>query len=120
MPTSNNGSVFTVKDLEIIQGMVFDPQASPGYCWIKSCLIWEDERALGLTPQAYERVAYLWIARGFIHRDSFCDCPEYCCEAWESELSAGLPWPGFKRIRISVADLEYMRLAEKALQEEAY
>jgi hypothetical protein len=48
---------------------VYDPAAEPGYAAIKGCLVWRDERPINITPEGYDRLCDLWIARSYLHRD---------------------------------------------------
>jgi len=47
-------SYFSGKDLELIEGLVYNPSLKPGYEALKDALIWSDERPDGLTPEGYE------------------------------------------------------------------
>lgn len=60
--------LFSGNDLALIELLDFDPKLEPGFDLIKSCLVWKDERPDGLTPEAYENLCDLWIARSFIHQ----------------------------------------------------
>jgi hypothetical protein len=70
--------------------LTYDPDAKPSYELLKACLVWEDERPNGLTPQGYERLCDLWIARSFLHRgmplNSGAFDPYYFERAWLQAL----------------------------------
>jgi len=60
--------LFDGEDLARIEALRLDPEAKPGYCLIKSCLAWDDERPDGVTKEAWYTLCDLWIARSFLHR----------------------------------------------------
>jgi hypothetical protein len=100
--------IFTGRDLELIESLKYNPCLEPGYCHIKDCLAWEDERVDGLTPDGYESLCDLWIARSFIHRNldfsAYDLSPEYFRDIWERALKQGFKWPGFNRLILSETD----------------
>ncbi len=110
--------LFTGNDLRLIESLVFRPELKPGYDFIKGCLVWEDERADGLTPEGYDNLCDLWIARSFIHRgldfSTYPLNPEYFGKVWERALQQGFSWPGYKRLTLNAEDKAYY---EAALQD---
>jgi hypothetical protein len=103
--------LFTGKDLQLMEALVYDPSLGPGYEALKGCLIWEDERPSGLSPDAYSNLCSLWGARALFHRGlTLADHPlnpEYSRDIWERALHQVPGWPGFKRITLSAKDKEY-------------
>jgi hypothetical protein len=102
---------FEGRDLELIENLEFNPDLEPSYDAIKNCLVWEDERPDGLTPDGYELLCDLWIARSFIHRDipfsSWVLDPEYFGRVWEDAMEAKFKWPGFNRLELAVNEKKY-------------
>lgn len=103
--------LFTGKDLSLVESLEFNAELKPGYDLIKSCLVWTDERPDGLTPEAYENLCDLLIARSFIHRGVDFSAhkldPVYFKNIWERALNQGFRWTGFQRLKLSDEDLAY-------------
>jgi hypothetical protein len=76
-----------------------------------SCLVWDDERAAGLSAPGYESLCDLLIARSFVHRGLDLSAheldPHYFRDLWQRALSQGLRWPGFQRLSLSEEDKAY-------------
>jgi len=102
---------FNGNDLELIEELEFNSELAPSYDVIKNCLVWDDERPDGLTPDGYEKLCDLWIARSFIHRDiSFSTWdldPEYFEQVWKEAKNAKFKWPGFNRLKLTERDRKY-------------
>ena len=102
---------FRDKDLELIEKLEFNPILEPSYDAIKNCLVWEDERPDGLTPDGYEKLCDLWIARSFIYRDiPFSECESdssYYERVWKKAMDVNFKWPGFKRMNLSEDEKAY-------------
>ena len=102
---------FQDRDLELIEGLEFNPELEPSYDAIKNCLVWEDERPDGLTSDGYEKLCDLWIARSFIHRGiPFSNWeldPEYFEHVWEEATQAKFKWPGFNRVKLTDREITY-------------
>ena len=103
--------LFTGNDLKLIEALEYNPDLKPGYDLIKSCLVWKDERPVGLTPAGYETLCDVWIARSFIHRgvDFSTDKldPKYFRDIWNRALNQKFKWPGFKRLALNEEDKAY-------------
>ena len=100
--------IFVGNDLKLIESLVYNPDLEPGYEHIKACLGWSDEVIDGLTPEGYQNLCDLLIARSFIHRSlpfsSYRLDPLYFADFWERALKQGFSWPGFKRLVLSEKD----------------
>ena len=106
-------SYFQGKDLELIESLVYNPDIKPSYEFMKDCLVWEDERPDGLTPEGYEKLCDLWIIRSYIHQkiappDWGLD-PKYFQESWLKATKHNFKWPGFFRLKLSKHDEEYYK-----------
>jgi hypothetical protein len=103
---------FHERDLQLIEALQYDPDLTPGFESIKSCLVWRDECPDGLTPDGYEKLSDLLVARSFIHQGrpftSWTLAPELFGNAWSEAYAANFRWPGFNRIALSAADQEYL------------
>ena len=111
-------SYFWGNDLKLIEALVYNPNLEPSFDVMRDALVWNDERADGLTPEGYEKLCDLWIARSYIHRgipfsESELD-PEYFGRVWSEATKQGFKWPGFNRLHLSKQDREYY---EKSLRE---
>src|SRR5438874_7732579 len=97
-----SGPLFTGNDLRLIESLVFDPSLKPAFDPMKDCLVWADERAEGLTPDGYESLCDLWIARSFLHRgvdfSTHALDPNYFREVWDRAIQQGFNWPGSCRL----------------------
>ena len=102
---------FYDRDRKLIEALRYDAALKPSFELIKSCLVWEDERPEGLTPDGYDKLCDLWIARSFIHRNlpfsSWTLAPDYFEGAWKAASEDGFSWPGFRRLQLSAEDLAY-------------
>lgn len=109
---------FWGNDLKLIEALVYNPNLKPSFEAIKGALIWSDERPDGLTPEGYEKLCDLWIARSLIHQGiPFTDWPldpEYFGTVWSQARKQGFKWPGFNRLHLNKQDREYY---EKSLSE---
>lgn len=105
--------IFTGKDLELIESLVYDPDLEPGYDMIKSCLIWGDEKPAGISPRGYSALCDLWISRSFLHLGkAFSEDeidPEYFGKFWARAMEQNFKWPGFKRLTLSEEDRAYYK-----------
>ena len=103
---------FVGKDLELMKSLKYDPELKPNYESIKGCLIWEDERPIGLSSEAYRAVGSLLIARSLLHQDLTLDAhpinPELCKKLWAHAQQQISNWPGFKRLTLSDEDRNYL------------
>src|SRR5437868_2330157 len=104
----DSGQLFTGKDLRIIESLVFDPALKPMFDPWRDCLVWSDERPDGLTPNGYERLCDLLIARSFIHRNLDFSThtldPVYFKQIWDRAMNYKFQWPGFNRLNLSAED----------------
>ena len=102
---------FSDRDRAIVEALTYDPTCKPGFEILKACLIWPDECPYNLTPEGYEKLCDLWIARSFIHRglpfSSWPLAPEYFERAWDEALRDNVRWPGFRRLTLSAKDRAY-------------
>ena len=100
-------------DREIIESLVYDAALKPTFEFLKSCLIWEDERPRGLSKRGNEFLRRLWVARSFIHqglpREKWGLAPSFFVAAWDCAQSAELRWPGFQRVQLNEEDAGYYR-----------
>ena len=107
--------LFSDRDRALVEALVFEPALKPGYELLKGCLIWrEDEVPDGLTPDGYETLCDLLVARRFIHlgkpfpsAQSVIGCQLQ--PTWETALASGLKWNGFRRLKLSPEDDRYLR-----------
>jgi hypothetical protein len=113
---------FSDGDKEKVEALVYDSSLKPSFEVIKSCLIWKDECPPDLTPEGYERLCDLWIARSFIHQNrAFSDWeidPSYFEKVWTKAREEGIKWPGFNRIELTTADREYLYENLRSLEKE--
>jgi hypothetical protein len=102
---------FSEKDRSLIESLRYDVTLEPSFDLIKSCLVWADERADGLTRDGYEKLCDLWIARSFLHRgmpfSSWKLAPEYFGALWQDAMKEVGAWPGFLRLQLSKRDRAY-------------
>jgi hypothetical protein len=110
---SRKESFFSGRDLQLIEALQYDPDLTPGFESIKSCLVWRDECPDGLTPDGYEKLSDLLVARSFIHQGrpftSWKLAPELFGNVWSEANAANFRWPGFNRTTLSAADQEYLK-----------
>lgn len=97
--------LFTGNDLRLIESLQHDPDLKPCFDVLRDCLIWTDERPNGLSPEGYEALLDLWIARSFLHQGKSFSThsldPHYFEDIWTRALSQGFKWPGFQRLELS-------------------
>jgi hypothetical protein len=111
------------EDRAAIESLVFDPTLAPGFEIVKYCLIWSDERPVGISHAGYEYVSDLWVARGYIHRgvptERWGLGPEPYLKTWNDALDTCLRWPGFRRLPLSIRDQKYLdeQLAKSPLED---
>lgn len=102
-------TLFSENDRRLIEALSFDPGAEPSFEMLKGCLVWPDERPEGITPNGYETLCDLWIARGMIHAGTDPDrlAAPYR-NAWTEAVRTNLQWPGLRRLKLSEIDREYL------------
>jgi hypothetical protein len=97
--------MLSTTDRALVEGLDFDPAATPAYNEITACLVWPDELPDGLTPYGYEYMRDLLGARGFIHRaipiESWDRGWTDRVDRWNEALRGGLRWNGFLRIALT-------------------
>jgi hypothetical protein len=103
--------LFSEKDKELIESLVFDSSLAPEFNAVSACLYWDDEISWYMTPAGIKIVRLLWIARSLLHRGLTCDDhdfnPEACRQLWKQATEEIPDWPGFKRLVLSKKDKEY-------------
>lgn len=113
---------FAKYDLHLIESLVYQPELKPGFEYLKACFIWEDERPDDLTPEGYEKLCDLWIARSFIHRkvpfSSWELDPNYFEQVWSTAQPQAFKWPGFHRLQLNQEDALFYELEQAKLYEE--
>jgi hypothetical protein len=111
--------LFIGKDLQLIQNLRYDPALTPSFEGLRGCLIWDDERPDGLSPEAYNYLSSLWGARSLLHKGlSLSDHPinpEYATDIWQRALKQVPNWPGFKRLKLTEKDAQYLQHEENEL-----
>ncbi len=111
--------IFGPDDLRLIESLVYDSSLEPRFDALRACLVWRDEEPKGLTPDGYNNLCRLWIARSFLHRglDFFAHPldPEFIRQFWQRAGKQGFKWTGFERLTLSTKDKEYY---EKMLHQE--
>jgi hypothetical protein len=106
--------VFNARDLRLIEDLGYNPDLEPSFDEIKGCLVWEDERPSGLTPEGYERLCDLWIIRGYIHREvsphqwGIDPSSGYFQDLWKQAQTEQIKWSGFRRMKLSSKDRHYL------------
>jgi hypothetical protein len=102
---------FSARDHHVIEALQFDGNAKPAFELLKSCLIWPDERPAGISPEGYEKLCDLWIARACLHRGQAIGSgaldPAQFQRAWQEALDDKINWPGFQRVKLSPDDQAY-------------
>jgi hypothetical protein len=109
---------FTPDDRRLLEALRFDPDATPAFEAIKGCLVWPDETPDGISPEGYERLSDLWVARSMLHqgrRDA--DLPAGLRTAWQVAHTEVASWPGFGRVDLSDADRDYLQAQLRELEE---
>jgi hypothetical protein len=114
--------LFTGRDLELIESLVYDPVLSPSFDIMRGALIWADEWPNGLTSDGLDNLFSLIAARSFLHRgldfSKFKLAPDRFRLIWESAQQQGFRWPGFKRLTLSDTDKAYYEHQLKEAAEE--
>jgi hypothetical protein len=104
--------VFKGKDLDLIQSLVYDSSLEPMYCSFRMYLHWPDELPSGITPEGYETLCDLWIARACLYHgitlDQSLDQAVFT-RVWDRAIAQGLQWPGFQRLKLSNIDQSYFQ-----------
>jgi hypothetical protein len=106
--------LFSERDRRLIEALEYRPALEPGFDEIKACLVWDDERPVGLTPAGYEMLCDLWIIRGYIHRGipeerwGIDPASGYFQDVWRRAQADALRWPGFNRMTLGAADRGYL------------
>ena len=112
---------FSGEARRIVEALVYDPALEPGFELIKGCLIWADERPMGLDSANYEKLCDLWVARSFVHRGvpftSHHLAPDYFGRVWSLALADGFSWPGFRRLELSIEDRIYYEACLRECEE---
>lgn len=100
------------EDRVLLESLSYDPSAEPAFDPLRYCLVWADERPVGLTPSGYELLGDLWIVRGFIHRKldegRWGLDPAHFRSVWSYAQDTHLAWPGFRRIELSPEERAYL------------
>ncbi|MDR2209732.1 MAG: hypothetical protein LBE22_12430 [Azoarcus sp.] len=107
----------TEKEIDILNGLLYDENAKPSFGFYKNCLVWPDEgEHAPLSREGQEFLADLLITRGFIHQqlpyEEWGVTPQswkYFTKIWEFGLKNIPNWPGFKRLGLFEADKKYMK-----------
>ena len=102
---------FSDRDRAVIEALQYNADASPAFELLKSCLVWPDERPKNITPEGYEKLCDLWIARACLHRGQPVGSgtldPTSMQRAWQEALDDKISWPGFRRLKLSPEDQAY-------------
>ena len=114
--------LFTGNDLVLIEQLVFDSSLEPSFDLMRDCLVWADEIPDGLTPDAFDYLCDLLIARSLFHKGLTLDdhplSPDYCKTIWARAVNQNLKWTGFQRIEVGAKDLEYLQLMREECKQE--
>lgn len=101
------------EDRALLEALEYQPDKEPTFDPLRCCLVWADERPVGLTPIGYEFLGDLWIVRGFMHRGvaehAWGLDPVHFRSVWEYAQSTGLRWPGFRRINLADRDVAILK-----------
>jgi hypothetical protein len=115
---------FSGRDLRLIESLTYEPTSEPSYDLIKDALIWDDERPHGLTPDGYEKLCDLWIARSFLHKripfSSWKLDPIFFENVWSEAIEQGFSWPGFNRLELSEKDKQYYEIQRADAMNSSY
>lgn len=97
--------LFSENDRGLIEAAQFDSSLEPRFNALSATLVWEDEIPSNITPDAYDVLSSLWVARSLMHRGlTFADHPinpEASQRIWEQAVLEIPNWPGFKRLALS-------------------
>jgi hypothetical protein len=107
--------LFTGRDLEMVESLVYEPDLEPGYDILRGCLAWMDEGLMApLTPAAHRNLQDLIVARSYIQegRDfsEWTFGPDRFRRVWKRALKQGFRWPGFKRLTLTDSDKAFLEL----------
>ncbi len=116
---TQNEPLFSERDKELVDALVFDDSLEPMFNSLADYFIWFDERPDNITPDGSDKLQTLWVGRSLLHkRLTFADHeinPEYCAKVWNQALEEIPNWPGFKRLKLNEKDNE---LFQKCLANE--
>ena len=103
---------FSAYDKDIITNLSYDNAAEPAFDNMRDCLVWPDERPDNLTPDGYEKLQDLFIARSLIFhltqvKKTSPEVPSSFENAWKAAQKQVPTWPGFRRLTLSIEDREY-------------
>ncbi len=106
------------RDRQLVESLAYDPSLEPRFNALRSYLTWEDESPSGITPNGYDTLSDLLIARAFLYHGF--ELPELCdrrhfADIWNRAIAEKLKWPGFNRLVLSATDREYY---DRVLNEE--
>ena len=107
---TDTDTIFNERDLTLIESLEYDPSLKSMYCSFRMYLHWPDELPSGITPEGYDTLCDLWIARACLHHGLKLHeslNPEAFTNVWNKALAQGLKWPGFNRVALSDEDKEY-------------
>ncbi len=103
---------FSERDRALVESLRYDSSLKPAFDSIKGCLVWPDERPDNLSPDGYEKLCDLLIARSFIHENrpfsSWKLEPHHFAQVWEDAIADKIQWPGFQRLKLSEEDQAYL------------
>jgi hypothetical protein len=115
---------FSACDRAVIETLQLDPNAKPTFELLKSCLIWADERPASISPDGYDKLCDLWIARSCLHRGQAIGSgsldPVQLQRAWQEALDDKISWPGFHRLRLSPEDQAYFDACLRDVADPSY
>lgn len=103
-------NLFSERDREILESLIYNPDLEPSYEGLKSCLIWADEQPRGLSSEGYETVCNLWIARAHLYHGLELPEPlepQFYIDIWNKAVADEIKWPGFNRLSLSDKDKAY-------------
>ena len=114
-------SYFLERDKKLIEKLLYNPNAKPGFNIINSTLTWADEYPEGLSKDGQEKLNDLWIARTIIYHNpdmiKWVLNPEHYKQVWEVAKKEGIEWPGFREERLFLSGVDqdyYQRRLEEA------
>jgi hypothetical protein len=115
-----DNALFALRDLKVIEALVYNPSLEPGYELLKGCLIWRDEMPDNITPQGWDVLGTLWGARAQLHNINAGAepwLPGYGRETWDQAMKEITNWPGFKRLTLSEKDWAYWEEEQRSFEE---
>ncbi len=103
--------LFSERDRNLIEASNYDSALKPNFNPLSSLLFWDDEAPRGISPQAYDVLNALWLARALLYYDyklttDLLD-PQYFKSVWDKAIAANLKWAGFNRLKLSDEDRGY-------------